>query len=1480
MFLASPGDVKTERQAVREFFEQYNRTTAKPRGVEFTVIDWENYALADVGRPQELITRETLERFRPSLVLVVGIMAQRFGSDTGEYESGTEEEFECALKYKQETGRPRTIFFFRKESAGGSFQDVAASFGQWEKVEAFRRRLEDQKLALYESYDQTPDFPGVLHNQLTAWLNRLDQPWWAAPTESEREQIDAAVSTSSADLLEWPQETGGRWIERPEVEQLAEVVKSTDSSFIALSGAPGSGKSALLARVGNLLKGQDIALLAIKADELPASVNSAAALQQHLGLDVPVIDALRALRKTSRVALLVDQLDALADLMDLHTKRLTVLLGLIRAAVEEGSLHVIISCREFELHHDTRLSRLKAKEIKLPPLGWAEVADLLKSQGIDSTNWPEDARDLLCIPQNLKVFIDFLPRTNGGYRTYQSMLEAAWQKVEAECTPEALALCHRIARKIADTEELWQPLARFPGATGEFMQLLRSNVLKISSDGLRLTFAHQTMFEFVQARTFVAEHGEGLAEYVRHRGLFVRPTLWKALQYMRAAEPAKYRKEVMSLLGDQDLRPHILDLILRFLGQLEDPDPTEVGWMEAVINEQRSAGRALRFATGHVGWFRALLRRLPAWMTRSEKSAWDCVGFLRAGAAIEPDTVASLVKEHWLQSDLYHPQVLSVFHNWTVWDERIARMLEILIGKGRTPNWYVSGLASKVGASHPGLAARLVATQIIAEYDSALQAEIGVSDELTYGLMQSDDPVERMLARDRRRVPFEEILFGGSGWYGLADVARQAPSEFLSAVWPIFVKICTRLSVATAVPGQFCRPESLDLQDDRDSTRRTGFVDAVGAAVEVLAAESPTQFEEFVAANAGSDLLIVQSLLARGFEAAPEGHAASILGFLLEDERRLSIGGMEDRHSRTKGLIRAAAPHWSIPQSELLVNKILEWAPFSAGKGDDAKHRREVLRWNREHRLRLLRAFPDEALTPEVIRFREEEERAMPELQNWDAKFDGVSIVTSPVSVDQMAKARDADVLRVFEGRTDEQGWAFDGSVEAAREFASLAKSDPERALRLIRAFEPGRHERPAGYALLAMSEEGAIAGSRIVGAAHGLSSRGFSGAEFRTEVARGLEKVARQLRGLDDPTCSLLAGWLEQPDGPAEGLDSGDDDSGRGGILWGRHFVTLPGGNHAILRAITMGYLLRDPPAHDLWLKVLEGHFSQPDSLAVWSALAAGELRWLRGAGDEARAQRLLTTKLRGQPSLILCTGTVHLIARLRGWLPLAFVHYCIRTWMESAWARGPQAAGEVATLYGLLFPEDPIIRKMISDAFQAERLSPTIRQGFRTGVAHTATHAWQTTPELRQESGKLIRQLMTDASEPELVVLAGVLHDIEKNIDAETTAMLKEIPKHPPLVRQIGGYGVLHLDCCLSGGVPAPVVAEFALAMVKAGASELGNQNTGWSLHTRELFDLSLTLHRIDDTREVGLEIFEQLLAADAVESVDILRKIDRTI
>jgi hypothetical protein len=187
VFLASPGDMNQERQEVRQFFDEYNRHTASARGIRFVVIDWENYATAGVGRPQQLITNQTLVQYRDSLALVIGLMGQRFGSPTGTHEAGSEEEFEWALDSYLRTGFPEIKWFFRTVAQfvapSADAKDIQVALEQWTKVQNFKKHLQQgiprhgQPPLFYKEFTDTGHLREVLRQDLSLWLAAPERPW-------------------------------------------------------------------------------------------------------------------------------------------------------------------------------------------------------------------------------------------------------------------------------------------------------------------------------------------------------------------------------------------------------------------------------------------------------------------------------------------------------------------------------------------------------------------------------------------------------------------------------------------------------------------------------------------------------------------------------------------------------------------------------------------------------------------------------------------------------------------------------------------------------------------------------------------------------------------------------------------------------------------------------------------------------------------------------------------------------------------------------------------------------------------------------------------------------------------------------------------------------------------------------------------------------------------------------------------------------
>ncbi|WP_395795479.1 ATP-binding protein [Aquimonas sp.] len=142
-------------------------------------------------------------------------------------------------------------------------------------------------------------------------------------------------SGSARALLSWPQRTTnderGRWLARPELNQIVDAVVTEPHGVILLLGVPGSGKSALLARFAEVCSRQDLLVVPIKADRISEEVCDEHSLARELGLPAAtdLATSVRRLAFDRKVVVLVDQLDALAGMVVQKPARLRLLMQLI-----------------------------------------------------------------------------------------------------------------------------------------------------------------------------------------------------------------------------------------------------------------------------------------------------------------------------------------------------------------------------------------------------------------------------------------------------------------------------------------------------------------------------------------------------------------------------------------------------------------------------------------------------------------------------------------------------------------------------------------------------------------------------------------------------------------------------------------------------------------------------------------------------------------------------------------------------------------------------------------------------------------------------------------------------------------------------------------------------------------------------------------------------------------------------------------------
>ena len=146
VFVASPGDVKEERDLVSYVVEELSRSMGHFIPITLEAVRWETHAWPDVGSDaQDVINKEVGE-----YDVFIGIMWKRFGSPTKRASSGTEEEFARAYELFREYGRPKIMFYFKTASFYTTNEERLSQFA---KVVAFRRSLEKLGVLFWEFSD-------------------------------------------------------------------------------------------------------------------------------------------------------------------------------------------------------------------------------------------------------------------------------------------------------------------------------------------------------------------------------------------------------------------------------------------------------------------------------------------------------------------------------------------------------------------------------------------------------------------------------------------------------------------------------------------------------------------------------------------------------------------------------------------------------------------------------------------------------------------------------------------------------------------------------------------------------------------------------------------------------------------------------------------------------------------------------------------------------------------------------------------------------------------------------------------------------------------------------------------------------------------------------------------------------------------------------------------------------------------------------
>jgi hypothetical protein len=163
VFLASPGDVSIEREALTRVVDEVNVTTGPLAQFSLEVVRWDTHTAPGAGRPQHVINEQI-----PTYDVFVGVMWRRFGTPTGVAGSGTEEEFRIAYQRWERDNDLVLMFYFCQAPF---YPNTLDELDQMRRVLVFRQALDGK--ALTWSYDGHESFEATIRKHLCIRLPKL-----------------------------------------------------------------------------------------------------------------------------------------------------------------------------------------------------------------------------------------------------------------------------------------------------------------------------------------------------------------------------------------------------------------------------------------------------------------------------------------------------------------------------------------------------------------------------------------------------------------------------------------------------------------------------------------------------------------------------------------------------------------------------------------------------------------------------------------------------------------------------------------------------------------------------------------------------------------------------------------------------------------------------------------------------------------------------------------------------------------------------------------------------------------------------------------------------------------------------------------------------------------------------------------------------------------------------------------------------------
>ena len=803
---------------------------------------------------------------------------------------------------------------------------------------------------------------------------------------------------------------------------------------VMLEGHAGDGKSCAFAQVVRVLTEQGVPCLALRLDRLAENDRPASRLGRNMGLpDSPAI-TLGEFAGDQPSVLCIDQVDAVSVVSARQQWAWDTFMELLDETRPYPHMRILLCCRSFDLDRDPRLFKLAQDEdaverVRVGKLGEETIHSTLEAAGLADRVLTHDQLLVLGSPLHLYLFLDGSRSEPLDFTGAGDLFDRYWRDKSRAVNDTRPGTWPSVIQTLCDTlsqREVLSVSRHLLDEHAEALDLLTSQgVVTISGD--HVGFFHESFFDYAFARTFETGGGN-LVDWLKadDQHLFRRSQVRQVLAFLRrnGIEDPRYLQTLAGLLQGPEIRFHIKQLVLDWLGGLQDP--TEQEWRCMEVSAESLGERRWDPIWNSVPWFDLLREKglWAEWLSGDAEHLERAFSMIQQESVVEarPSEVILLVKEMSAnrgdrESRLWR---LATWATGYGSEEMQELLLELVrTGVATREQAFDRNIWSVLSFLRPTATAfsiRVVAAWFDQEFHEAERQDqvedLGLSD-------LSDDMIEASNEIISEAAASNPELFARTFWPRLAKLERAAPMRWLP------------LQGAGHHPFEHLRWAVVE------SLRR-------------LAPDDPDLLDALLVPGGAAESIWIDYVVLHVWSGNPDRYANQIVDFILErPDERLTISSSAGEDSFVAVTRSAVVPASAVCSDEAyrrLEEAILH---FSA-------------EWERKSRsvgrteITLLRCLPPKRMSSRASRRLQELERRFPDAPERgaptadDESEPKAMYVPSPVPGEAARKMTDDQWQSAIEKHSEDGvRWQGDrlvgGAGGLAQELERATRSDPVR---------------------------------------------------------------------------------------------------------------------------------------------------------------------------------------------------------------------------------------------------------------------------------------------------------------------------------------------------------------------------------------------------------------------------------------------------